>query len=423
MTELLNPIYDASFKYLMEDQRAAKVLLSALLRRKVTDIRPMAHEHVDKTRDRETGKDLGIYRLDYSAMVETSDGSQESVCIELQKVWYETEIYRFRKYLGGQYSDPSNVEDGTGVPRHIIAIYLLGHTISETDSPIAYSHGGTLTDYDGRPIAAGGSHGGYGGGKFVRSLTHDVVIVQIPRLPARPRNAAERILSVFDQRRMSPSDYHVIEVPDDCQVSDDALTMRLRIGLADRSVRAKMDIEMEFQQELETRSAELRQAKAMLEANKKELATNKKELEASQKELATSQKELVTSQKELVTSQKELEASQKELEASQKELATNKKELEASQKELATSQKELDANKKELDANKKELDANKKELDANKKELEKNRDELVKSREESLRLVRSSAIALSKAGMAVPAIAATLGVGEDVVKSVLSNGQ
>ena len=76
-----------------------------------------------------------------------------------------------------------------------------------------------------------------------------------------------------------------------------------------------------------------------------------------------------------------------------------------------------------MDANKKELDANKKELDANKKELEKNRDELVKSREESLRLVRSSAIALSKAGMAVPAIAATLGVGEDVVKSVLSNGQ
>ena len=381
MTELLNPIYDASFKYLMEDLRAAKVLLSALLRRKVTDIRPMAHEHVDKTRDRETGKDLGIYRLDYSAMVETDDGEQESVCIELQKVWYETEIYRFRKYLGGQYSDPSNVEDGTKVPRHIIAIYLLGHTICETDSPIAYSHGGSLTDYDGRPIAPGGSCGGYGGGKFVRSLTHDVIIVQIPRLPDRPRNAAERIMAVFDQRRVNPNDYHVIEVPDDCRVSDDALTSRLRMGLADSRLRAKMDIEMEFQLELETRSAELRQAKEML---------------------ASSQKELETSQRELETSQRELETSQKELEA-------NKKELETSQRELETSQRELETNRMELENSQ--------------KELEKNRDELERSREESLRLIRSSVIALSNAGMAVPAIAAALGVGEDVVRSVLSKGQ
>lgn len=279
MTRILNPIYDASFKYLMEDTRAAKALLSALLRRKVTDISPMAHEHADQTRDRATGKDLGIYRIDYSASIETAEGGSESVCIELQKVWYETEIYRFRKYLGGQYSDPRNVESDSTTPRHIIAIYILGHNITETDSPIAYGFGGSLTDYDGRPIPlTAGGNGGYGNGKFVRSLTHDIIIVQVSRLPAKPRNAAERVLSVFDQRRVCSSDRHVIELPDDGHIGDDALNTRLLKGLCDSTIREKMDVEMEVQTELEIKNAQLRDSQELLRRKDQEIEEGKKEL-------------------------------------------------------------------------------------------------------------------------------------------------
>lgn len=278
MTPILNPIYDASFKFLMEDTRAAKALLSALLKRRVTDVVPMAHEHSDSVRDRETGKDLGLYRLDYTASIETAEGGSESVCIELQKVWYETEIYRFRKYLGGQYSDPRNMEPGGRVPRHIIAIYLLGHAISETDSPIAYGFGGSLTDYNGLPIELNSAAvGGYGDGKFVRSLTHDIIIVQIPRLPAKPRNAAERVLAVFDQRRQSATDKHVIELPDDAQVGDSALNNRLRIGLGDKELRDKIDVEMEVLTELELKNAEVR-------ASRREAAQCRREMEESRRE-------------------------------------------------------------------------------------------------------------------------------------------
>lgn len=286
MTPILNPIYDASFKFLMEDTRAAKALLSALLRRKVTDVVPMAHEHYDSVRDRETGKDLGLYRLDYTASIETDEGGSESVCIEIQKVWYETEVYRFRKYLGGQYADPKNMEPGGRVPRHIIAIYLLGHTISETDSPIAYGFGGSLTDYNGRPIELNaGATGGYGDGKFVRSLTHDIIIVQIPRLPAKPRNAAERVLAVFDQRRQSATDRHVIELPDDSQVGDDALNTRLRIGLGDKELRDKIDVEMEVLTELEMKNAEVREARQREEQSRREAEESKREAEEKTREL------------------------------------------------------------------------------------------------------------------------------------------
>lgn len=293
MTEILNPIYDASFKYLMEDVRAAKALLSALLRRKVTDIKPMPHEHYDKTRDRETGKDLGIYRLDYTAAIETEGGGTESVCIELQKVWLETEIYRFRKYLGGQYADPNNVDADGGSPRHIIAIYILGHTISETDSPIAYGLGGSLTDYDGHPLPlSSDTGGGCGRGKFVSSLTHDIIIVQVPRLPDKPRNAAERVLAVFDQRRVSRRDNHVIELPDGCHVGDDALNTRLRMGLGDSRLREKMDVEMEIQTELETRAAELRQSRAMIEDQRRQLEQSRQEIEQSRQEIEQSKLEI-----------------------------------------------------------------------------------------------------------------------------------
>ena len=299
MTEILNPIYDASFKFLMEDARAAKALLSALLRRKVTDITPMAHEHYDKVRDREAGKDLGIYRLDYTASIETAEGGNESVCIELQKVWFETEIYRFRKYLGGQHADPNNMETGTQTPRHIIAIYILGHTISETDSPIAYGFGGHLTDYYGQPLELSNTHGGYGNGKFVRCLTHDIIIVQVPRLPDKPRNAAERVLAMFDQRRLSATDKHVIELPDDCNYDDDPLSHRLRMGLGDKELREKMDIEMEILTELELRSAELRESKEIIEKQQREIEQSKREVEQSKREVEQSKREVEQSRQEI----------------------------------------------------------------------------------------------------------------------------
>mgnify|MGYP006988894917 CR=1 FL=1 len=37
-TTIANPIYDLAFKYLMEDERVVKILLSALLRKQVVHV-------------------------------------------------------------------------------------------------------------------------------------------------------------------------------------------------------------------------------------------------------------------------------------------------------------------------------------------------------------------------------------------------
>lgn len=38
MTLIANPIYDSVFKYLMEDDRVAKILLSALLKKEIVEL-------------------------------------------------------------------------------------------------------------------------------------------------------------------------------------------------------------------------------------------------------------------------------------------------------------------------------------------------------------------------------------------------
>ena len=62
---ILNPIFDSSFKYLMEDDKSARILLSALLKNQVVQLEPRPQEYLDKI---EKGKvnDLNVYRLDYS---------------------------------------------------------------------------------------------------------------------------------------------------------------------------------------------------------------------------------------------------------------------------------------------------------------------------------------------------------------------
>ena len=279
--EVINPIYDTSFKFLMDDEKSAKILLSALLRQKVLTLEPRQQE---TTQPVARGGDITIYRLDYAAHVLTADGREEDVCIEIQKVWLQTELGRFRKYLASQYADPKNVQSDGRTPRHIVAIYLLGHTIVDSEEPVVYCHGGVLTDYYDHPIATAD------GGNFVRSLTHDVIIVQIPRLPERPRNATERILSIFDQRRALESNRHLVELPDAVENGDgkeevDVLRRRLCEGACTDEMRRRMQLEDEFLWEVQSREEEIEMQRILLKEQQQTLEEQGKAIEEQQQTL------------------------------------------------------------------------------------------------------------------------------------------
>ena len=184
-----NPIYDSVFKYLMEDERIARTLLSALLKKKVVKVVQRPHEYVNVSRN-----NISMFRIDFGATIREEDGHEHVVLIELQKTWLETETLRFRQYLGTQYSRKENIVEDS-VDKHalpMVAVYLLGHRVGDITAPVIYVNHHTY-DYDGNLIEGGENC------TFVESLTHNSIIVQIPLLHGRVNNRLEQVLSVFDQ--------------------------------------------------------------------------------------------------------------------------------------------------------------------------------------------------------------------------------
>ncbi|MCI6295058.1 MAG: hypothetical protein MR605_04780, partial [Bacteroidales bacterium] len=138
MLHIANPIYDTVFKYLLEDNRIVKTLLSALLKKEVVEAEVRKHEYSNGARDK-----ISMFRIDFGAKVREADGQLRLVLIELQKTWLETETLRFRQYLGAQYADPENIRheddgvtDGYGIP--MITVYLLGHKVGDIEEPVLY---------------------------------------------------------------------------------------------------------------------------------------------------------------------------------------------------------------------------------------------------------------------------------------------
>ena len=133
MAYIANPIYDVVFKYLLEDERVARILLSALLQKDVVELEMRRHEYTDMTQAR-----ISLFRIDIAAKIRNSDGSERLVLIELQKTWLATETLRFRQYLGVQYlnSAEETREQGYGLP--IISIYILGHKLGDLQEPVVY---------------------------------------------------------------------------------------------------------------------------------------------------------------------------------------------------------------------------------------------------------------------------------------------
>ena len=243
-----NPLYDAVFKYLMEDDRIAKTILAALLKKKVIDVKIRRNEYANLTR-RES---ISMFRIDFAATVLDGDNKPHLMLIELQKTWLSTETLRFRRYLALQYNNEENMlkEEHEKYAIPMVAIYLLGHCIGKIEEPVIYVNHHAYT-YDGKKVEEGIPD------PFVESLQHDSIIVQIPLLHGRVNNRLEKVLCLFDQTNVADNK-KVIKV-DDKQFEGDNdmeyIVRRLQSAAADPDMRYQMNAEDEFFKELEARDS------------------------------------------------------------------------------------------------------------------------------------------------------------------------
>ena len=292
-----NPIYDTVFKYLMEDERVATTILSALLKKKVVTVSQRANEYSNVTKN-----DVSMFRIDFGAIVRKEDGKEEHILIELQKTWVETETLRFRQYLGAQYNKKDNVV-GKGADQHalpMVAVYLLGHRVGDIEEPVLYvSH--KPYDYYGNEVKNGMAD------PFVSSLTHDSIIVQIPLLHGRINPKLEEVLFCFDQTNCWEKDRQVIEIDDSLLSGNpnmEYIMHRLVSAAADPEVRQNMNVEDEFFSAIEDRDTAVMLRDKRIEEQNRIIAQQDNLIE--QKDNLLEQKDNLLEQKTNLLEQKEI---------------------------------------------------------------------------------------------------------------------
>ena len=293
-----NPIYDSVFKFLMEDERVAKILLSALLKKDVVSVEMRRHEYSNTTRN-----DISMFRIDFAARVKDEDGKEKLMLIELQKTWVETETLRFRQYLAAQYNAKENMVCEK-TPSHsyaypMVAVYLLGHCIGKVYEPVVYVNH-AARNYDGKEVKDGMKD------PFIHSLTHDSIIVQLPLLKDKITNHLYKVLSVFDQSHRDKANSQLINLDESKYEGDEDMEHilhRLTQATVNAELRQDMNVEDEFYSAIENRDTTIME---------KDKIIAKKDDEIAEKEGVIAKKDDEIAEKEGVIAKKDDEIAEKD---------------------------------------------------------------------------------------------------------------
>ena len=200
---IINPIYDQAVKYLMQNERLAKKVLSTILEQEVVDLSLSSQETVVPDEKR----NLSLFRMDFKAVVRYEDGSLHTVLIEMQKSKYSTDIRRFRTYLGQNYittgskQDDDKSEDLKIYP--IITIYILGYDIQEIEY-MAVSINNDIIDSSTKKSLNIQSD-------FIELLNHRSHIIQVNRLPEHRKTKLEKLITLFNQAYKT-SDKFILDI-------------------------------------------------------------------------------------------------------------------------------------------------------------------------------------------------------------------
>lgn len=293
-----NPIYDSVFKFLMDDERIAKTVLSALLKKEVLSVEMRKHEHPNITRDK-----LSMFRIDFAARVRENDGSTQLILIELQKTWVDTETLRFRRYLAAQYNAEENIQkqgENKGYALPMVAVYLLGHRVGDIDKPVVYV-GHKALDYDGKEVENGEND------PFISSLIHDSIIVQIPLLHGKINNRLDKVLSVFDQSQRTEESQQIINLEENLYKDDPEMMQiihRLSLATMSAEVRQEMNDEDEFFAVIEARDTQVMKQKKII-SEQLDMITEQRGKITEQQDRITEQQDRITEQQDRITEQQD----------------------------------------------------------------------------------------------------------------------
>ncbi|MBU0763509.1 MAG: hypothetical protein KJ607_01600 [Bacteroidetes bacterium] len=208
--KIINPIYDQPFKYLMENKTAAKKIISVITEEDILDIEISNIE----TTIEDPARYLRIMRMDFKAVIRTDNNRKKTVLIELQKCQEPTDIIRFRRYLGKTYAGiieknkKKKKITEPDKPYPILAIYFLGYNIPGINTPGLIVDNHIIDSITKKTLKVKS--------EFIDLLNHKSYIVQIDRLRKERKTRLEKLLSLFDQSKIT-DDKYVLDVEIDSE--------------------------------------------------------------------------------------------------------------------------------------------------------------------------------------------------------------
>jgi hypothetical protein len=280
---IANPIYDAVFKFLLEDLSIAKTIVSTIIGEDIIELEVRPQEQTSFSEK----YFLTVFRLDFKAIIRTTDGKEKKVLIELQKSKNAFDLQRFRHYLGTNYSVADDI-DGYRVPLPIIPIYFLGFPLS-FDSPVV-KIGRQYTDLTSGRVFNQKD-------EFIEKISHDCFVVQISRLTGEMRTRLERVLSIFNQQWLFDRDKKwLLKYEEDSKdIDPETLKILKRLSMAAESdiIRESIKVEETFDDSMD---ALLREKEQIIEV--KDAQIEQKDAQIEQKDAQIEQKDAQIEQKD-----------------------------------------------------------------------------------------------------------------------------
>lgn len=244
MAQYVNPIYDTVFKYIMQDEKVAKILIGNILNTKVESITMNNNEYSAVMPNGQT-----VFKLDFSARIVDDNGNKQLVHIEVQKALEQGEIMRFRQYMGALYMDNTKCTKETVKsknnknitvehPLPIHSIYILGHELGDG---LDYSvmHGDNIfRDQNGNIISVPANN------DYINGLTHKITFVIAPLTKKNVKTHLDKLLSIFSE--CDPyNPQRMIEIDEFFDDSDDYRTIMkaLQKASVDAQLRGNLDLE------------------------------------------------------------------------------------------------------------------------------------------------------------------------------------
>lgn len=281
---IANPIYDTVFKRLMENERAARFFIGTLLDKEITSVKMLPQE---LTRH-DDAYGMRVFRLDFVATIRTAGGDDQKVLIEVQKAKHETDLMRFRGYLGEQYKKEEDV-NGVKTALPITTIYILGFKLPEITTACVKVGREYQDLINNVPLTARSP--------FIEKLTHDSYIVQVNRITGRYQTRLDKLLSIFEQSSFIDEKETIKQYahePDDAEVK--VITDLLHHMGADPANRKELDDEIEVRRTLDemfgTQIATIAKQSKTIEENAKTIEENTKTIEEKEKTIAEKEKEI-----------------------------------------------------------------------------------------------------------------------------------